>query len=102
MSMTVNKSHEFYFFSDLHFKVIACDNIKDILPNIFSRSLESGIYPSKFKMARVIPIFKADDDSDPNNYRLISFLKLMYTRMISFIDKEGIFCSSQYGFRQKP
>ena len=110
MSMTVNKSHEFYFFSDLHFKVIACDNIKDILPNIFSRSLESGLYPSKFKMARVIPIFKADDDSDPNNYRLISFLssfnrifeKLMYTRMISFIDKEGIFCSSQYVFRQKP
>lgn len=107
--MTVNKSHEFYFFSDLHFKVIACDNIKDILPNIFSRSLESGIYPPKFKMARVIPIFKADDDSDPNNYRLISFLssfnrifeKLMYTRTNSFIDKEGILCSSQYGFRQK-
>ena len=38
MSVTVNKSHEFYSFSDFHFKVIACDNIKDILPNIFGKS----------------------------------------------------------------
>jgi len=60
-------------------------------------------------MAKVIRIFKADDDSDPNNYRPISLLsifnrifeKLMYTRMNSFIDKEGVLCSSQYGFRQK-
>ena len=58
---------------------------------------------------KVIQIFKADDESDPNNYRLISLLssfnrifeKLMYTRTNSFIDKEGILCSSQYGFRQK-
>ena len=57
----------------------------------------------------VIQIFRADDDSDPNNYRPISLLssfnrifeKLMYTRMNSFIDEEGILCSSQYGFRLK-
>ena len=60
-------------------------------------------------MAKIIQIFKADDDSDANNYRPISLLssfnrifeKLMYTRMNSFIDKEGVLCSSQYGFRQK-
>ena len=85
------------------------NNMKDILANIFNRSLESGKYPSKFKMAKVIPIFKADDESDPNNYRPISLLssfnrifeKPMYTRMNSFKDKEGILCSSQYGLRQK-
>ena len=48
--------------------------MKDILANIFNRSLESGKYPYKFKMAKVMPIFKADDDSVPNNYRPISLL----------------------------
>ena len=103
-----NKSHGFYSFPTFILKY-ACDNIKDILANIFNRSLESGKYPYKFKMAKVIPTFKADDDSDPDNYRPISLLsrfnriceKLMYTKMNSFIDQEGILCSSQNGFRQK-
>ena len=108
MSMPVNKSHGFYSFPTFILKY-ACDNIKDILANIFDRSLEYGKCPSKFKMAKVIPIFKADDDSVPNKYRPISLLssfnrifeKRMYTRMNTFIDKDGILCSSQYGFRQK-
>ena len=84
--------------------------MKDILANIFNSSLESGKYPYKFKMAKVMPIFKADDDSVPNNYRPISLLssfnrifekKQCKTRMNSFIDKEGILFSWQYGFRQK-
>ena len=112
MSMPVNKSHGFYSFLTFILKY-PCDNIfKDILANIFNRSLEPRKYPSKLKMSiKVIQIFKADDESDPNNnyYRPISLLssfnrifeKLMYTRTNSFIDKEGILCSSQYGFRQK-
>ena len=46
MSMTVNKSHEFYSFSDLHFKVIACDNITfvRIFYPIFSAGLWSPGY----------------------------------------------------------
>ena len=59
-------------------------------------------------MAKVIPVFKNDDDTDPNNYRPISLLscfnrifqKLMYKRMKKFIEKENILCISQYGFRQ--
>ena len=110
MPMPVNKSHGFYSFLTFILKY-PCDNIfKDILANIFNRSLEPRKYPSKLKMAiKIIQIFKADDESDPNNYRPISLLssfnrifeKLMYTRTNSFIDKEGILCSSQYGFRQK-
>ena len=104
MSVPVNKSHGFYSFLTFILKY-PCDNIfKDILANIFNRSLEPGKYPSKLKTSiKVMKIFKADDESDPNNYRPISLLssfnrifeKLMYTRTNSFIDKEGILCSLQ-------
>ena len=58
--------------------------------------------------SKVIPIFKSDDETDPNNYRPISLLscfnifceKLVFKRLKSFIDERKIICSSQYGFRQ--
>ena len=107
LSMPNNKSHGFYS-CPTHILKCASDIIKDILADIFNKSVELGIYPSKLKMAKVIPVFKNDDDTDPNNYRPISLLscfnrifeKLMYKRMKKFIEKENILCTSQYGFRQ--
>ena len=88
LSMPNNKSHGFYS-CPTHILKCASDIIKDILADIFNKSVELGIYPSKLKMAKVIPVFKNDDDTDPNNYRPISLLscfnrifeKLMYKRM---------------------
>ena len=59
-------------------------------------------------MAKVIPIFKSDDETDPSNYRPISLLpcfnrifeKLVFKRLKSFVDERKIVSSSQYGFRQ--
>ena len=59
-------------------------------------------------MAKIIPIFKADDNTDANNYRPISLLsnfnrsfeKLIFNRMKSFIEKNNLFSPSQYGFRK--
>ena len=107
LSMPDNKSYGFYSFPTKMLKC-AAPIMADILAAIFNRSVLTGVYPSKLKMARVIPIFKADDDSDPNNYRPISLLsninqlfeKLMYKRMKLFIEKMNILSPSQYGFRQ--
>ena len=73
MSMPVNKSHGFYSCPTFILKY-ACDSIKAILTDIFNLSTETRNYPSKLKMAKVIPIFKADDELDSNNYRPISLL----------------------------
>ena len=59
-------------------------------------------------MAKIIPIFKADDNTDANNYRPISLLsnfnrifeKLIFNRMESFIEKNNLFSPSRYGFRK--
>ena len=64
--------------------------------------------PQSSNMQKIIPVFKNEDEFDPNNYRPISLLsvfnlifeKLMYKRLKSFIDKDDIFFKSQYGFRK--
>ena len=59
-------------------------------------------------MARIIPIFKADDNTDALNYSSISLLanfnrifeKLIFNRMESSIEKDNLFSPSHYGFRK--
>ena len=59
-------------------------------------------------MSKIIPIFKADDETDTSNYRpiLLSsnfnriFEEIMFDRMRDFIEKRSLLYSSQYGFRQ--
>lgn len=50
--------------------------ISQPLSIIINKSLEYGTYPSKLKLAEVIPIYKNDDESDPSNYRPISLLSV--------------------------
>ena len=76
---------------------------------LINKSLENGVYPSKLKLAKVIPIYKSDHESDPSNYRPISLLsvfnrifeKMMYYRLKSFLEQHNILHDSQYGFREK-
>ena len=44
------------------------------LANIINLSLQKGIFPDKLKIAKVIPIYKADDPSHFTNHRPISLL----------------------------
>jgi hypothetical protein len=37
-------------------------------------SIETGMYPSQLKPAKIVPIFKSDDKEEPGNYRPISLL----------------------------
>lgn len=107
LSMSNNKSYGFYS-CPVSILKHASDIISDVLTKIFNKSIDLGTFPSKLKMAKVIPIFKSDDNTDPNNYRPISLLscfnrifeKLVYKRMKSFIEEKNILCTSQYGFRQ--
>ena len=48
--------------------------IANPLKHIFNLSLSTGSVPSNMKIAKVIPIFKKDDDKLINNYRPISLL----------------------------
>lgn len=77
------------------------------LQTIFNTSFLTGIVPEKFKMARVIPIFKKGSQTSLNNYGPISLLsvfnklleKLMYKQIIDFLNKRQLIYGKQFGFR---
>ena len=70
-------------------------------------SLSSGVFPEPLKVAHVVPIFKSGDCYISSNYRPISVLpifsklfeKVVYNRLIRYIDKYCILNGSQYDFR---
>ena len=79
------------------------------LSMIFNISLTSGVVPDKFKLASVSPIFKKGSQLDVNNYRPISLLsifnkileKLVFSRLIKFLNGNNILYDKQFGFRSK-
>ena len=73
-------------------------------------SLETGRVPDKLKIAKVIPVYKAGAKNEFSNYRPISsilpvfskmFEKTVYTRLINYLSKEYILTPARYGFRKK-
>ena len=77
-----------------------------ILTNL---SLSNGIFPDIYKLAEVVPIFKAKNKEEVTNYRPISLLptlskileKVIHKRTYSYLQKNKILYNSQYGFRPK-
>ena len=68
-----------------------------------NRSIESGIHPLKLKLAKVVPVFKSQDEWDPNNYRPISLLSL-FNRVfekLMYLDKYNSLYQCHYGFQEK-
>ena len=71
-------------------------------------SLAQGIFPNELKKAKVIPLYKANDPMLFSNYRPISLLplfskvleKIMYSRLIKFINKHKLLIEYQFGFRK--
>ena len=70
-------------------------------------SLLKGVFPSELKIARVIPLFKSGESNKYSNYRPVSVLplfskileRLMYSRLLSLINKHNILYAYQFGFR---
>ena len=84
---------------------IAC--IASPIAYICNLMMSSGIYLERLKFAEVKPLYKQGDRTDINNYRPISILpsfskifeKLIYTRLITYLDCNKILAKEQFGFR---
>ena len=84
-----------------------CHELKTPITHLMNLSLRNSTVPEKLKLAKVIPIYKKNDRTDPSNYRPISLLsildkileKLINKRVTSFLDAHKILYKYQFGFR---
>ena len=94
---------------DLRLDIIKLTIFQIVKPLVLliNQSLQHGIVPDELKIAKVCPIFKSGSKSDFSNYRPISILpsfskifeKVIYNRLNSFIQKNKILNTNQFGFR---
>ena len=84
-------------------------DISVILSNLINLSFTSGSFPSKLKLARITPVLKKGSPLEVQNYRPISLLsnidkifqKLIFKRLMNFLDKHQSLYPMQFGFRAK-
>lgn len=82
--------------------------IVDPLTFIYNLCLSHSHFPSVFKHAKVIPLFKKGDKNDVNNYRPISLLSTlskplarhMCNSMSRYIEHKNLLHTNQSGFRK--
>ena len=82
--------------------------ITDPLVFILNMFMSQGLFPAELKIANVLPLYKADDCMVFNNYRPVSILcmlskvfeKVMYSRLIDFLEENKILIVNQFGFRK--
>ena len=81
--------------------VIQC--IKYRLAHIFNTSFVEGIFPNKMKIAKIVPIHKGKNKTNPNNYRPIALLpsfskileKLFHNKIEQFLTSNNILNPNQ-------
>ncbi len=69
--------------------------------------INTGIFPDKLKITKIIPIFKKDDETQFTNYRPISLLptisnlfeKTIFKQLYKFFLDNKLLYDSKYGFR---
>ena len=55
----------------------ACQTLSKPLAILINKPVQSGIYHSRLRHAKIIPVFKNENESNPNNYSLISLLSVL-------------------------
>ena len=74
---------------------------------LINQMIHTGTYPQQLKIAKVTPIFKANDKEHFSNYRPISLLpsisnifeSVIYQQIMKYLLENKLLSSQQYGFR---
>ena len=76
---------------------------------ICNMSLQEGLFPQELKRANVVPLYKKENSIIFTNYRPVSLLcilskvfeRIMYDRVIGYLEEYRILFEYQFGFRKR-
>lgn len=94
---------------DLPAKLLKMASMSIVGPitHIINLSITTNVFPHQWKSARICPIFKKGDCTDPNNYRPISVLpvisklleRIVFDQLYPFLNSKDLLHDTQSGFR---
>ena len=81
----------------------------NVLVHLVNMSLSEGVFPDLMKIAKIIPLYKNGEKNILNNYRPVSVLpvfsklfeRVIYNRLIQFVNDNDLLYEFQFGFRKK-
>lgn len=82
--------------------------IAEPLTHVLNLSLMQGSFPEILKKSVVRPLYKKGDRSEMSNYRPVTLIpifskiyeKIMYNRLIQFLESKNVLDDQQHGFRK--
>ena len=85
--------------------------VDDILPaitHIVNLSIRDAIFPSSWKLAKVVPLLKKEDPLDPKNYRPVALLPVLskileravFGQLVSYLDSNSLLHPNHHGSRK--
>ena len=88
---------------------LALPYVAESLTYIYNLCIKKNVFPKIFKTAKVIPLPKNTNRTDPNNFRPISVLSVLskplerhvHHHLSTFVEKHNLFHTLQSGFRSK-
>lgn len=106
-SLRNNNSTDFYGFNTTLLKVIK-DIIVVPLTKLINLGIRNSVYPSAFKISKVVPVFKGGNSEEESNYRPISlivtfskvFEKLLKNKITHYLESNFLLSQNQFGFRK--
>ena len=81
----------------------ACPEIVPSLTHIINLSIRCGYFPDEWKISKVLPLYREDIKSDPNNYRPISILpvvskiieKVIFKQLYEYLTRNNLLTVSR-------
>ena len=88
---------------------LAKDELVPAITHILNLSINQMTFPAAWKTAKVIPLYKKDEYTDPKNYRPVALLavfskileKAVFLQVMDYMEKNNLLHPSHHGFRSK-